>query len=162
MLKRDRIPIVLNLQSRMAEKNNNKNEILEEMRKLNDNFSKFQSDLAVTKHLNTELTKQIASMDCQCWANSRYSRKESLEIVGIPCQVDDNQLETKVLSILKKISCIIDPGFIDDDHRLGKNNDKVIVKFTRRKDCKQALQVKKDLKDLNPDDLALLRVPKFF
>ena len=40
MLKRDIIPIVLNMQSTIAEKNNSNNEFLEEMRQFNDNFSK--------------------------------------------------------------------------------------------------------------------------
>ena len=67
--------------------------------------------------------------------------------------MDENLLETKVLSIFQKVGCTIDSGFIDDCHRLGKNSDRVIVKFSCRKDCKQVLQAKKDLKDLNTDDL---------
>ena len=122
-------------------------------------FSKLQSKLAVTKQVNTELTKKIVTLERQCWANAQYSRKECLEVVGIPRQVDDNQLETKVLSIFEKVGCTIDPGFIDDSHRLGKNNDRVI---SRRKDCKQVLQVKKDLKVLNTDDLDVPRAIKFF
>ena len=55
-----------------------------------------------------------------------------------------------------------DPTFTDDCHRLGKNNDRVIVKFTRRKDCKQILKVKKDLRDLNIDDLDLPRGTKIY
>ena len=99
MLKRDLIPIVLNLQSTIADKNNSSNELLEEIRKFNDNFSKLQSELAVTKQVNTELTKRIVTLERQCWANAQYSRKGCLEVVGIPRQVDDNLLETKVLSI---------------------------------------------------------------
>ena len=155
-LKRDLIPIVLNLQSTIADKNNSNNELLEPIRKFNDNFSKFQSELAVT----TELTKRIVTLECQCWTNAQYSKKECLEVVGIPRQVDDNLLETKVLSIFEKVGCTIDPGFIDDCHRLGKNSDRAIVKFSRRKDCKQVLQAKKDLKDLNTDDLDLPRGTK--
>ena len=68
------------------------------MRKFNDNFSKLQSELVVTKELNTELTKRIVTLERQCWANAQYSRKECLEVVGIPRQVDHNQLETKVIS----------------------------------------------------------------
>ena len=45
---------------------------------------------------------------------------------------------------------------------LGKNNDRVIIKFSRRKDCKQVLQAKKDLKDLNTDDLDLSKGTKIF
>ena len=45
-------------------------------------------------------------------------------------EVDDKNLEIKELSIFQKIGCTIDPTFIDDCHRLAKNNDRVIVKFT--------------------------------
>ena len=60
MLKRELIPIVLSLeeqnrslQSRMSEMNN---EVVEEMGKFNENFSKLQSELSITKSVNTELT----------------------------------------------------------------------------------------------------------
>ena len=105
--------------------------------------------------MNTELTKQIVTLESQCWANAQYFRKECFEVVGIPSQVDDNRLEGKVLSLFEMVGCTIDPGFIDDCRRLDKNNDGVIIKFSCRKDCKQVLQVKKDLMDLNTDDLGL-------
>ena len=112
--------------------------------------------------MNTEPTKRIVTLERQCWENAQYSRKERLEVVGIPRQVDDNLLETKVLSIFKKVGYRIDPGFIDDCHRLGKNSDRVIVQFSRRKDCKKVLQAKKDLKDLNTDNLNLPRGTEIF
>ena len=102
------------------------------------------------------------TLECQCWVNAQYSRKECVEVVSIPRQVDDKDLEAKVLSIFQKVGCTFAPEYTDDCHRLGKNNDRVIVKFTRRKDCKQVLQVKKDLKDLIADDLDLPRGTKIF
>ena len=84
------------LQSRNSEVNN---ELVEEMRKFNENFSKFQSELSITKRVNTELTKRITTLERQCWANAQYSRKECVEVVGISRQVDDKHLEAKVLSI---------------------------------------------------------------
>ena len=70
LLKRDLIPIVLSLeeqnrslQSRMSEVNN---EVVEEMRKFNENFSKLQSELTIAKHVNTELYKTIVSLERQC------------------------------------------------------------------------------------------------
>ena len=161
MPKRDLIPTVLNLQSTTTENNNSKNELLEEIRKFNNNFSKLQSELSVTKQVNTKLTKRIVTLERQCWAYAQYSRKECLEVVGIPRQVDDNQLETKVLSIFE-VGCKIDLGFIDDCHRLGKINGRDIIKFARRKGCKQVLQVKKDLKELNTDDMDLPRGTNIF
>ena len=56
IIKRDLISILLTFQSRMAGKNNNNNEIVEEMRKFKDNFSKPQSGLAVSKCVNAELS----------------------------------------------------------------------------------------------------------
>ena len=83
-------------------------------------------------------------------------------MAGIPRQVGDKNLETKVLSIFQKIGCTIDATFIDDCHRLGKNNVRVIGKFSRRKNCKQIFKIKKDLRDLNMDDLDLPRNTKIY
>ena len=65
LLKRELIPIVLPLeeqnrllQSRMSEV---KNEVVEEIRKFNENFSKLQSELSIAKRVNTELTKRIVT-----------------------------------------------------------------------------------------------------
>ena len=65
-LKRELIPIVLpleeqnrSLQSRMSEVNN---EVVEEMREFNENFSKLQSELSIAKRVNTELTKRIVTL----------------------------------------------------------------------------------------------------
>ena len=88
--------------------------------------------------------------------------KKYLEVVRISRQLDENQLETKILSIFEKVRGTVDPGFVVDCHRLGKNNDRVIITNSRRKYCKQVLQVKKDLQDLNTDDLDLPRDTKIF
>ena len=78
-------------------------------------MSKF-NELVVTKRVTSELCKRVVTMERQCWANAQYSRRECLEVVGIPQQVDDKNLETKLLSIFQKIGCIIDPNFIDNCH----------------------------------------------
>ena len=46
----------------------------------------------------------------------------------------DNLLETKVLLIFEKVGCATGLGFIDDCDRLGKNNERVIIMFSRRKE----------------------------
>ena len=80
-------------------------------------------NLSIAKRVNAELTKRIVTLERQCWANVRYSRKECVEVVGISRQVDDKHLEAKVLSVFQKVGCTTAPEFIDDCHRLGKNND---------------------------------------
>ena len=149
MLKIEFIHIVLShkehnrsLQTRMFEVNH---EVVEEMRKFNENVSKFQC-------VNTEIG----------WVNAQYSRKEFVEVVGIPSQIDGKHLEVKVLPIFQKVGWTSVLEFIDDCHRLGKNNDRVIVKFTRRKDSKQVTQVNKDFNYLTTDNLDLPQGSELF
>ena len=68
----------------------------------------------------------------------------------------------EVLSIYQKVGSAIAPEYIDDCHPLGKNNDRVVVKFIRKKDCKKVIQIKEDLKDLTADDLNLPGGTKYF
>ena len=51
------------------------------MRRLNDNFLILKTKLAVTKRVNTELTKRIVNLERQSWADAQYFRKEYLEVV---------------------------------------------------------------------------------
>ena len=134
--------------------------MLQEMRKFNDNSSKLEAEQVVNKRVNSELCKRIVTVERQCWTNAQYSKRECLEVAGIPRQVDEKNLEKKVLSSFK-IGCTSDPTYIDDYHRLGKTNDIVIVKFTRRKDYKPIFKVKKDLRDLNMNYLDLPRAQKY-
>ena len=67
VLKRELTPIVFpleeqnrSLQSRMSEVNN---EVVEEIRKFNKNFSKLQLELSIAKRVNTELTKRIVTLN---------------------------------------------------------------------------------------------------
>ena len=73
------------------------NEVVEETRKFNENLSKVQSELSIPKQVNTELNKRIVTLERQFWAIAQYSRKECVEVVGLPRQVDEKDLEVKVL-----------------------------------------------------------------
>ena len=77
--------------------------------------------------MNTELIKWIVTLERQCWVNGQYSRKEFVEVVVVPSQIDDKHLEVNVLSIFQKFGCTIPPEFIEDCHCLGKNSNQVIL-----------------------------------
>ena len=95
----------------------------------------------------------LVNMDRQCSANAQYLRRECLEVVGIPREVEQKDMEDKLLSVPENVGCKIDPDNIEDFHRLSKKSDNVIIKFSRQKDCQHALQVKNDLRKLNLEDL---------
>ena len=90
-------------------------------------------------------------MERQCWANAQYSRRECLELVGVPRSVSDGDLEEKVLKIFEKVGCPIEGNNIEACHRISKKKERIIVKFSRRKDCQNVLNAKKELRksDMN-------------
>ena len=90
-------------------------------------------------------------MQRQCWVNAQYSRRECLEVAGIPCDVSNENLESKVLEVFSKVGCEILSRDIEACHGLT-NSERVIVKFLRRKDCDQVLSVKRDLRKVKLKD----------
>ena len=48
-----------------------------------------------------------------------------------------------MLTVFQKIGCELSPRDLEACHRLRKNSHRVIVKFSRRKNCEQIMSVKK-------------------
>lgn len=66
--------------------------------------------------------------------------------------VNANDLKVKFVVFFDKIGDYVKEDDIKACHRLY-NNKKIIVKFSKRKVCRQVLQVKKQLKRLEPRKL---------
>ena len=71
------------------------NSEMDQIRKFNENFEKPQSELTVAKQVNSVVCKRLVSMERQCWVNSQYSRRECLELVGVPRSVNDGTWRKK-------------------------------------------------------------------
>ena len=85
-------------------------------------------------------------------SNAQYSRRECSEVVGIPTSIPNDSLETNISRVFDKLGVNVEGNDIQACHCL-KDNDKVIIKFSNRKDSLQVLRVKKDLKSLDPTEL---------
>ena len=70
-------------------------------------------------------------------------------------------LEETVCGVFKKIGVEIDERDVQACHRL-KEEEKTTVKFVNRKNCLQILGVKKELKFLDPTELAFPEKTKIF
>ena len=151
LYKKDLISIVLSLQ---AEKESAVTKILDEVRALNEKFTSSESQLLVTKNANSLLQERVIDLERQCWANAQYSRRECLEVSGIPNSIKQDELEDKVLTIFKKVGCDIKSENIEAYHRVGRQN-KVIIRCSRRKDCQQIYSVKRDLSKLDMKEVDL-------
>ena len=112
------------------------------------------------KHLKTKvnvLENKIIDLEIQNnnLDQYNYSRRNNVEISGIPQSVSDNQLEEKVVDILKAIDVNITTNEIEACHRLGKKKNNVIVWVINRKNCIKALRNKKKLKSINKNAIGI-------
>ena len=117
--KKDMIPIVLSLKNKLDQANN---KVLAEICKLSDNFSKLESELSVTKKVNSILLHRLANMEHQCQANTQYSRQECLDIRDIHSEVEADVLEKKVVNIFEKLDCNIPSNRTEACHRVSKKS----------------------------------------
>ena len=73
MLKPQLIELVLRLQKHTTE---TINKLTNEIKEINETFSKFEADITITKNVNSVLAEQLVETERQCWANAQYSRRE--------------------------------------------------------------------------------------
>ena len=71
-------------------------------------FKKLEVDLAVTKNVNSKLMERVLQTKRQYWANAQYSRRETVEVIGIPLSIRDQDLEGEVRNIFEEIGANID------------------------------------------------------
>ena len=118
---------------------------------LKKDFEKLGSDLSVARQVNSVLRERVTSLERQCWSNSQYSRRECLELTGIPETSDNNTLESTVLKIFEKLEVNVDPSNVEDCHWISSKNSpkRVIVKVSKRKDAPKIRSSKRELKDMD-------------
>ena len=102
--------------------------------------------MIIIKQVNTRLCDKMKLLERQCWANKQYSRRECLEISGVPESVTDNDLEGKVLKLLEKIDFEVHHDHIEACHWIKPNAGpkKVIIKMPRRKDAVKIRRARKN------------------
>ena len=125
--------------------------IRNELSDLKKDFEKHGSDFSVARQVNSVLRERVTSLERQCWSNSRYSRRECLELTGISETSDNNALEITVLKIFERLEVKVDPSNVEDRHWISSKNGlkRVIVKVSRRKDATKIQSSKRKLKDMD-------------
>ena len=99
------------------------------------------------------LVKEVAFLECQCWRNVLFSRRESAEIISMSNSILHSALEktvSKFCNILELIFMRRNSNRTTTSTKKRRSGDSEI---SRRKDCQQIMRVKKELKDLNPTHL---------
>ena len=155
--KEELIKLALEYQSKFDSTLSSINDIKADLSVLRRHYEKLEPELLVTKQVNTKLCDQMKLLERQCWANEQYSRRECLEISGVPESVSDKDLEVKVLNLFQKIDIEVHPDNIEACHWVKSNAGpkKVIIKMSRRKDADKIRRAKKKLKGLDLSSIGI-------
>ena len=62
-----------------------------------NSFKRLEFDV---KFVNNNLLKNLKNSEMQCWANAQYSKRECVEVIGIPKTVESNYLEHTVYKVV--------------------------------------------------------------
>ena len=134
---------------------------LEKIKTLTERQGAIESSLAISKNVGDKLRERIVKLERELHASSQYSRRECLELIGIPISVPNDNMEDKVCQILSSIGVSVTPNELEACHRL-KNKDRTIVKFVNRKTCVSALKNRRKLKETDKVDFGFPRESKLY
>ena len=122
------IAYALELQQKLTDFNALNETITTALSEFNERFSKLESELAISRTVNNSLVDRVKQLEVRCWENEQYSRRECLEISGIPSEVTNDKLEEKSLEILKLINDEINKAAGCNDYNLS---DDILVRVKR-------------------------------
>ena len=107
-------------------------------------------ELCVSRQIGSKRRVQIVSLERHCWSNFKHSRRECLELSGLPASLENSELEDTALKLFKKLDLEIDSSNIEDCHWLpSKGQKRVIIKFSKWKDANSIWRAKKNLKGMD-------------
>ena len=79
-----------------------------------------ESQLLVTRRVNDNLVKQNCFLERKCATNEQYSKRECLEISGIPDSLANNNLEETVLKIFNETGVTVNSRDAEACHCLNQ------------------------------------------
>ena len=116
---------------------------VEKIDSLQSSIKKFESELGIVKSVNTALAKSVRSLQVKLNQSDQYSRRDTVEISGVP--KDSIDLENKTIKLFEKIDVTVVPSDIVACHPL-KREGTVIVKFVNPKNAESVIKNRKKLR----------------
>ena len=94
--------------------------------------------------------KRIERLERDGYRSQQYSRRETVELVGLPEDLDGAKLESKVVEIFKHAGVAVTPQSFHAMHYLRKKST-VIAKCVNRRDAIAILRAKRKLREVDAD-----------
>ena len=88
------------------------------------------------------LEKKLTEAEISHNKLEQHTRRNNVEIQGIPPQIPDEKLEEKVIEVFGAMNIAITKNDVEDCHRLGKSSENTIARFVNRKHCNAILSKK--------------------
>ena len=136
------------------------------IKNLVESNKKLQNKVEFLEKKIEKLEKNDQKNSTNIEVNNQYGRRNNLEISGIPNSVEDDNLEEKVIKILGQIGVKVRNSEIEACHRLPptKKNPtkKTIIRFVNRKKVEKTIKNKKNLGQVDLNELDLPEGTKLF
>ena len=139
---------------------------LEEMKKefneLKESFKELKgkkNDTAFSPKTNLE--ERLIEIERRMSEQEQYSRRECIELVGLPNNISGEELENAVIDTFQIAGINIGRRNFHAVHRLA-NKRVVIAKLTNRRDAIDILRRKKKLRSLTEDEQRKLKCQKIY
>ena len=113
---------------------------------------------ACTKNaFKEDFYRRVIDLERGLYYQSQYSRRETIEFVGVPDSIPDGEpLEGKVIEMCKVAGVSVVSRDLHAVHRLDGRAKTVICKFVNRRDALAVLRSKKKLRETNSEAKNLL------
>ena len=104
-----------------------------------------------------DFNKRLVEVERKISLADQYERRDCIEVVGIPSDVPQEELEGTVIAVCALAGVQVVPRDIQACHRL-KGKQTVITKFTNRKDVQSILREKKKLRNIDEEGRNMLNI----
>lgn len=89
-------------------------DLVEELFEMREKFDEMESDMSVTRKVNTLLSKRLQTIEWQCLVNAQYSKRKCVEISRfLSPAINKNLQEVTCISITKAGVELCDRSFKD-------------------------------------------------
>ena len=103
----------------LSDMRNELSDMKSELPELRKKFNKLEADLKVSKSVTEAIKNHITVLELKCWSNEQYSRRECLEISGIPSDTEAGELEETVLKVFERLDVDVNPKNVEDGLKLS-------------------------------------------
>lgn len=77
-----------------------------EVKNLLAHSKKLEEDVTIVRNVNSKLIEKVKATEHQCWGNTQYSMRETLEVVRIPTSLGTMYLSRRFAASFVKLTCI--------------------------------------------------------